>query len=296
MIFNLGSINIDHVYQTSHIVAPGETLGSNSYQRVLGGKGANQSIALARAGVAVNHIGALHANEQEVIEQLQSDGINCQYIQLSSTPSGHAIIQVSSDGENAIVLYPGANHTIDMKTLSAALQKAASDDWLLTQNETNAVPEAMALAKKMGLKVAFNPAPMTDDVRGYNHADIDLLVVNEVEAEQLSGVVDHESIISYFNTDWPDTDVILTQGAQGVTWLSKGQRVFVPSEKVDVVDTTAAGDTFVGYFLSQYSQGIAVETALKISCKAAAITVTKLGASSAIPDIKSVTSDQQLSL
>ena len=120
-------------------------------------------------------------------------------------------------------------------------------------------------------------------------------MVNEVEAEQLSGLVDIESIVSYFRTEWPDTDVILTQGAQGVTWLSKGERVFVPAEKVDVIDTTAAGDTFVGYFLSQYSQGIAVETALKISCKAAAITVTKLGASSAIPDITAVTSNQHTS-
>ncbi len=282
-IFNLGSINIDHVYLTPHIVAPGETLGSREYHHVLGGKGANQSIALARAGARVCHIGALNADHENIVQDLSNEGIQTDGILRSQLATGHAIIQVSDDGENAIVLFAGANHDISPAQLKESLSKANSGDWFLTQNETNDVGQAIKTAKAMGLKVAFNPAPMDDTVADISPMLIDLLIVNEIEAMQLSGTSTIEEAEKFFLSEWDDTEVIVTQGSGGVAHLFSGVRTFVEAVKVEVKDTTAAGDTFVGYYLAQRSQLVSTKDALKTACKAAGLTVTRLGASSAIP-------------
>lgn len=288
MIFNLGSINIDHVYLTPHTVAPGETLSSHGYQRVLGGKGANQSIAVARAGAAVCHIGAINASDSDIIEQLAQDGINTTGIHFSELATGHAIIQVTDDGENAIVLFAGANHDITNSSLEKQLVNAQPGDWLLAQNETNHIQPALVLAKQQGLKVAFNPAPMTAAIKNIDPALVDLLIVNEIESEQLTGSANIAKALSFFQQNWPTTEVIITQGSQGVVHSYKGQTTELSAFSVDVVDTTAAGDTFVGYFLAQKSQNKSTSDALINACKAAALTVTQLGASSSIPTLSAV--------
>jgi len=283
-IYNLGSVNIDHVYQVDHFVQPGETMASAAYQQLLGGKGANQSVALAKAGASVKHIGKLSRTDSHYLTMLSDFGVDCEHLTLEQTPSGHAIIQVTPEGENAIVLFGGANQALSASDIEDALADATESDWLLLQNETSALDSAIAIAKKRGLKVAFNPAPMTASVLDLPLEDIDLLIVNEVEGAMLTGFDDKNAILDYCKNQWPDKDIILTLGKQGVCMLTKGEVTEVGAFSVDAVDTTAAGDTFIGFFLAAYSNQMDSKQALQRGCAASAISVTRAGAAQSIPN------------
>jgi ribokinase len=287
-VINFGSINVDHVYQVEHFVQPGETLASSHYQRLLGGKGANQSIALAKAGSDVRHVGKINQEDAPFKQVMIKHNINCKYVSCTETASGHAIIQVTPSGENAIVLFGGANHELTNLDIMQALDNAKSTDWVLTQNETNAVDEILKQAKTKGLKVAFNPAPMTESVKTLPHQYIDLLIVNEVEAQEISGCNKLEQMEDYFRQDWPATEVIITLGKVGVCMLRKDRTITVPAYEVDAIDTTAAGDTFIGFFLSAYSEHCDAKSALTRACAASALAVTQLGAAQSIPDTRQV--------
>lgn len=294
-VFNYGSINVDHIYRISEFVRPGETLASNNYRMMLGGKGANQSIALVKAGVMVQHIGRISDTDEWICRKLQDYGIGAYCLQIVDEPTGHAIIQVTDKGENAILLYGGANQSNSLNNLAEYLSNADSGDWLLLQNECNLTAEALTLAKKQGMTVAFNPAPMTAEVKDMPLDCVDYLIVNELEAQDLV----HSAEIS---TDQPDTlldalhkryphmKIVLTLGDQGVMYKDMEQSVAVAAEKVDAIDTTAAGDTFVGYFIQQSIAGASVKTALEMASKASAITVQTLGASESIPDMQTLLS------
>lgn len=287
-VINLGSINIDHVYQVQNFVQPGETLSSTGYQSTLGGKGANQSIALAKAGAEVRHVGKLHHSDAGYKDLMTDYGVDGQLIELGQEASGHAIIQVAASGENAIVLFGGANLRLTKQDISLALSGARQGDWLLTQNETSCVSEALQAAKDKGLRVAFNPAPMTDAVKTMPAECVDLLIVNEVEAQELTGCDELESMIEYFRTHWSHAEVLITLGKAGVVMLKHNESIRVDAFVVDAVDTTAAGDTFIGYFLAAYCEGEKPELALKQACAASALAVTKHGAAQSIPFIKDV--------
>ena len=287
-VINFGSINIDHVYQVDHFVQPGETIASSHYQCLLGGKGANQSIALARAGSEVLHVGKINEADVAFKQTMIRDGIDCKHITCTETASGHAIIQVTPSADNAIVLFGGANHEITHKDIMDALDTVKPEDWVLTQNETNNIDQVLAQAKAKGLRVAFNPAPMTESVKHLPHECIDLLIVNEVEAEELSGRKDLDKIEAYFREDWPHAEVLITLGKVGVRMLKKDKTIDVPAFEVDAVDTTAAGDTFIGYFLSAYSNHTDSKTALIRACAASALAVMKLGAAQSIPNEEDV--------
>ena len=287
-IINFGSINIDHVYQVEHFVQPGETLASHQYQQLLGGKGANQSIALAKAGAEVRHVGRIHNNDAHIKQTLIKHGIDCKHVQCSDTPSGHAIIQVTPSAENAIVLFGGANQELDHKSVMAALDGAKSTDWVLTQNETSAIEDVLRQAKAYGLKVAFNPAPMAPQVKQLPSDCIDLLIVNEVEAAEFADTEDLAGIEAYFKTHWAHAEVIITLGKQGVVMLRGEQRIEVPAFVVSAVDTTAAGDTFIGFFLAAYSEHADAKHALQKACAASALAVTVEGAAQSIPELDAV--------
>ncbi|MBU3021573.1 ribokinase [Aestuariibacter sp. A3R04] len=288
-IINFGSINIDHVYQVEHFVKPGETLASTQYKQLLGGKGANQSIALALAGADVKHVGAIHESDAAFKQTLIRKGVDCQYVKCSETPSGHAIIQVAPDGENAIVLFGGANQTINDDTVRQALSNTTSADWVLTQNETSSIAEMFQQAKAKQLKVAFNPAPMNESVKSLPLDCVDLLIVNETEAEAISGQSGTDANIAWFKENWQHGEVILTLGKDGVMMIRKsGEIITVPAFSVEAIDTTAAGDCFIGYFLSAYSQHADAKQALTRGCAASAIAVTREGAAQSIPDQKEV--------
>lgn len=282
-VINFGSINIDHVYQVDHFVQPGETQASKSYQQLLGGKGANQSIALARAGSDVWHVGKINQADAGFKQTMIRENINCKFVSCTDTPTGHAIIQVTPSGENAIVLFGGANQELTEKDIMQALDGAKSSDWVLTQNETSAIDKVLLQAKQKGLKVAFNPAPMTESVKHLPLHCIDLLIVNEVEAEEISGQQNLDEIEAYFRKDWPQAEILITQGKAGVRMLKKEKTIDMPAFDVTAVDTTAAGDTFIGYFLSAYAGHSDSKTALMRACAASALAVTKAGAAQSIP-------------
>ena len=287
-IINFGSINIDHVYQVDHFVQPGETLASTGYQQLLGGKGANQSIALAQAGADVCHVGSIHENDAAFKQALIKKGVDCRGVKCSETPSGHAIIQVTPSGENAIVLFGGANQTITAKTVMQALDGTKPSDWVLTQNETSSIDQVLRQAKEKQLKVAFNPAPMSESVKSLPLECIDLLIVNETEAAALTEKDSLDDIVAVFKEQWSECEVIITLGKAGVMMLKNNDCIKVDAFLVDAVDTTAAGDTFIGYFLSAYSNHTDAKRALIRGCAASAIAVTREGAAQSIPTQKEV--------
>lgn len=286
MLYNYGSINLDHVYRVPHLVRPGETLASHAYQVGLGGKGANQSLALARAGGQVAHWGRLNTRDLWARDLLDEAGVNVEGVLETSGPSGHAIIQVDDQAENSILLFPGANHICGRKELAEMIAGATTGDWLLLQNECSALSDAIELAHQAGLKVAFNPAPMTNSVLDLPLESCDLLFVNQGEAAWLAGVAEDasaEELLTALNARLPECQMVLTLGGDGAWYQFKGQRHFQPANKVDAVDTTAAGDTFIGYYLAAVQEGARVEGCLALAAAAASLGVQREGAAHSIP-------------
>ncbi|MDP2523992.1 ribokinase [Neptunomonas phycophila] len=287
-VYCYGSINIDHVYQVPHWMQPGETLASTHYQRVLGGKGANQSIALARAGACVSHIGRLGAGDEWAKVEIAASGVDCQLIDVTDQPSGHAIIQVDAAGENSILLYGGANQSFTQADLDELFRGLVAGDWLLLQNECSLTGYAMEAAIKRKVRVAFNPSPLSKDITLLPLEQLALLVLNQVEMVQLfpecEGLMSSpEMLMTYIEKQLPDTEVVVTMGSSGAWWCGPAGRFFVNAFDVEVVDTTAAGDTFLGYLLASIVSGLAPQACLHQASAAAALAVQTSGASTSIP-------------
>ena len=283
-IINFGSINIDHVYRVPHLVKPGETLSSLDLVTGLGGKGANQSVAIARAGVSVAHVGRVFKGDTWAVALLASTGVDTDNIALIEGASGHAIIQVDDQGENAIVLHGGANQSFSIADIESALNHNQQARYLLMQNETNLLAEAFELAQAKGIKIVLNPAPMTDNIKDLPLAKLDTLIVNRGEAEALCGAADIDQMTQQMAALAPQTRVVVTLGGDGAMLLANGEVTHINSPSVDVVDTTGAGDTFVGYFLAGVAEGMNDHNALQRACLAGSIAVTRQGAITAIPD------------
>ncbi|MHB0775525.1 ribokinase [Halomonas sp. WWR20] len=286
MLYNYGSINIDHVYRVPHLVRPGETLSSLGYRQVLGGKGANQSLALARAGGHVTHWGRLGQKDRWVLEILASAGVNTTHIELTAEASGHALIQVEDAGENAIILHPGANHGFTDTHRDALMASVEAGDWLLMQNECNAPDKVLRLAAERDMKIAFNPAPLNTNVLRLPLEYCQLLFLNRGEAAALTGNDEHASahgLLDALHDRLPGVELVLTLGHEGVYYQYDSQRIEVSAHKVEAVDTTAAGDTFIGYFMAARQAGNSIETCLCKASTAAALCVQKTGAAPSIP-------------
>lgn len=284
-VWNLGSINADHVYDVAHILAPGETLAATGLTTGLGGKGANMSVACARAGARCVHIGAVGPEGGWAIERLMEYGVDTRCIYKGSDPTGHAIIAVDLAGENTIIVFPGANRAIPRATLDAALSRAQVGDWFLTQNETNLQPEAMALARQMGLHTAYAAAPFDAAAVQAVLPHAEFLILNTVEAEQLRAAT------GLLPAALPVDDVIVTRGADGADWIDNRQRRIqhFPALRVTPVDTTGAGDTFTGYVLAALDRGQPMAQAIGLAMRAGALMVTRRGAADVIPDLSEVT-------
>ncbi len=287
-VYNFGSINIDMIYRVPHLVKPGETLASRSMSTVLGGKGANQSVALARAGTHVQHVGRIGDGDQWASKQMSDAGVDIRGVESVAGPSGHAIIQVDDNGENSIILHGGANQSFDATALEKHLQEATPDDWLLIQNECNGIQTAMDIAAHKGMRIAFNPAPMTPDVAALPLEQCAVLIVNETEAEQLAGTTDPDELLNRLAEKYPQSRLVLTLGAKGAVLHSQAEQFRQQASAVDVVDTTGAGDTFVGYFLAAMISGLDDQECLRRGCAAAALSVTVAGATPSIPDAAAV--------
>ena len=282
-ILNVGSINVDHVYSVEHFVRAGETISGSNYRTFAGGKGFNQSIAQGRAGANVRHIGQIGKDGDWLLRRLEQENIDTKYVKIAETATGHAIIQVVPSGENAIVVYGGANRQLNVSDIHEALPGCSAGDYLLVQNETNLVDQAIQIGSQRNLKVVFNPAPMTADVRNYPLQCVDLFILNETEAEGLTGKTTLEDLRSAMSEQFPQAATVLTLGDKGAVYFDSGRLLRQPAVTVDAVDTTAAGDTFIGYFLAELTQSGDPAKALAIGCRAAAICVTRTGASDSIP-------------
>ncbi len=287
-MINVGSINIDYVYQVDHQVRPGETLAAESYQVFPGGKGLNQSIALAKAGVEVTHVGKIGKDGLWLKQVLHEKGVDTARVQTSAQATGHAMIQVSHSGENAIIIHGGANRDLDSSLITAAISQASDNDFLLLQNETNAVPDIINAGSERGLTLMFNPAPMDDGVLSYPLEKIDWFIVNETEGEALTGRQRSDEILNVIQQRFPRSKTVLTLGSKGLMYADSSHQTIVPAYKIDAVDTTGTGDTFIGFFLAAIARGKELETALREASAASAVCAKCHGASSSIPDLEEV--------
>lgn len=280
---NFGSLNIDYVYQVPHFVQKGETLASNGYTQQAGGKGLNQSIALAKAGGCVYHAGKIGQDGAFLLDLLKEAGVHCEYIACDGSVCGHAMIQVTPAGDNCILLFGGANQEITEAQITQVFQHFDEGDVLLLQNEINHLPEILAQARKKKLRIVWNPSPITEDVFAQSLDQIDVLIVNEVEAQAFSHQHEPQAILSYFATTYPQVTLVLTLGEQGAWFQDQKQRFHQPAFSVKAVDTTAAGDTFLGYFTAVYFTTKDARQALETATKASALAVMKQGACASIP-------------
>lgn len=287
-VINFGSINLDHVYQVPHFVRPGETLDSGDYTQGAGGKGFNQSIALARAGARVRHVGAVGRDGAWLKARLETEGVEVGAVRELDAATGHAIIQVAPSGENAIVLHGGANRRCRAEDVSAAITDCGAGDHFLTQNETSSGLETARLAKRRGLTVWFNPAPMTPEVTLAALESVDWLVLNETEGAALAASADPGTILARLSAALPHAHVVLTLGAAGVAYAAADERLMLRAPRVNVVDTTAAGDTFIGYLIATIASGEPPRHALERAVRAASLSVTRVGAADSIPFAREV--------
>lgn len=278
-IWNFGSINADHFYLVSHIPSAGETISASGLTYGLGGKGANQSVSAAQAGSKTHHIGAVGADGAWAVERLESYGVDVTHVVQVQAPTGHAIINVAEDGENAIVILAGANADQPIDHVLSALAQAAPGDFLMLQNETAHQPEIAKAAKNAGLKVVYSAAPFDAFAVREVMEHLHLLIMNEVEAEQLFAALDT------YIAALPVPHILITKGDAGADWRDNGaaKTFHQPIYRVEVVDTTGAGDTFAGYVVAALDQGISVPNAMKLASAAAALKVTKRGTADAIP-------------
>ena len=286
---NFGSLNRDLVYAVTHAVRPGETLDSARMEEFCGGKGLNQSLALARAGATVFHAGCIGADGAPLLDALQHAGVNTDFVRtLESEATGHAIIQNTADGENCILLFGGANRCITKEQVDSTLAHFESGDMLVLQNEINHIDYLIKAAKQKGMCIALTPAPMQESVKNYPLGEADYILLNETEAKALaasSGSAETGTtyVADKLCAEYPHTRFVFTLGAGGALYAHRQERVFQSAFPATAVDTTAAGDTFTGFFLQSIAGGDSIKEALATAAKAASVCVTRRGAAPSIP-------------
>lgn len=283
-VLSFGSLNIDYVYHVNHIVSKGETISSASLDTIPGGKGLNQSIALAKAGAEVYHAGRVGNEGEYLLAWCRENGVNTDYtIVDSEEKTGHAIIQVDENGQNSIVLFGGSNQRQTKEQINHTISDFQEGDVLLLQNEINHLPYLIEEAYKKEMMIVLNPSPMNEKILDCDLNKVSLFLLNEVEGEQLTGTSDEKEMCDVLREKFPKAKFVLTLGSKGAYYIDQEKKIFQEAYKVLAVDTTAAGDTFTGYFLANILAKESVETCLKMAAKAASIAVTREGASVSIP-------------
>lgn len=283
-ILNIGSLNIDHVYRVDHAVRPGETISAANLQLFCGGKGLNQSIALSKAGAKVYHAGKIGQDGLMLTERLTQSGVNTEYTKVNNeVPTGHAIIQVDTKGQNCIVIFGGANTDITESDIDDILQNFEAGDILLLQNEVSNIEYAIEKAHEKNMKIALNPSPIGNLASSDKLKYVDWFILNEVEGLEITGEEVGRDICIHLVNRFPNCKVVLTLGKQGCLYYDGNTFYEHGIYDVRVVDTTAAGDTFTGYFLACIMENMEIDKALTLASKASSIAVSKAGASDSIP-------------
>ncbi|CAG8665954.1 4352_t:CDS:2 [Funneliformis caledonium] len=329
-VLTFGSINIDEFFEVPHIVSSGETITSSKYSQKAGGKGANQSVALAKAGAFVWHAGKIGRDGTWIKEYMKEFGVKVDHIIISEDqPTGRAFIQISQETrDNSIVLLPGTNHMISLNEASKILDREFGiGDWVIMQNEIGQIGgEILKLCKEKGLTIVFNPAPISENIiTVFSFNLVDYLIVNKLEAFQLYKQISEsncddknisaQDLLTFISNEYQQLiGIIITFGSEGLyAWYRPEHRMFnLPAFKTEVLDTTGAGDTFAGYFITcivrelkcrkndgsipitDVNSSMNLPTAegflnaLKEATVAAGLTVSRLGAMESIPSFSDV--------
>ena len=293
-ILSFGSLNIDYVYSVPHFVKKGETLSAKELNVYTGGKGLNQSIALARAGVETYQAGAIGTDGMFLLEQLKEAGVKTDLVKiLDGVRTGNAIIQNDDEGDNCIVLFGGANQAITKEQVDEAFKDFTNEDYLLIQNEINELSYIVERAKEERMKIILNPSPMNEKIMKLPLDQIDYFILNEIEAMQILEMdkpeeIDGKYIASLLHERFKDATIVLTLGSEGSGCISDDEYVEQSIYKVKAIDTTAAGDTYTGYFIAGILKGKTIKESMDIASKASAIAVTRQGAAPSIPVLEEV--------
>lgn len=281
-------MNADDSIRVRTLPSPGETITALGVSTALGGKGANQAVAAARGGASVRFVGAAGAADGEaVVAAIAAEGIDVEHVQrLEGVPTGRAIVMIDDAAENSIVVLAGANRGFSPDSVAGALAGIAAGELLLLQDEVPAEVNraAAAAARAAGATVIWNaaPAPTSADELVRN---VDLLVVNEHELEAVAALlgvpVDGIDATLAAVAHAIGGDAVCTLGAEGAAYAVDGETGRAPARRVEAVDTTAAGDTFVGYLAA--TAGASFAARLRTALGAGSLTVTKLGSAGSIP-------------
>ena len=282
-VLNIGSLNLDYVYSVDHIIQPGETESTGGRNIFLGGKGINQSMALAKAGADIYHAGLIGSDGEVFIDACEEYGVNHDYIRKIDGATGHTIIQVDKNAQNCILLYGGANQMLTEEFVDEVLAGFEKGDILLLQNEVNQLPYIIDRAYEKGMQIALNPSPFNEKLNAVDMTKISIFLLNEVEGGQITGLTEPDEVLEKMREMFPHAKIGLTLGKDGAKYAEGDNVYYQPIFKVKAVDTTAAGDTFTGYFLAGLIEGMEIPEILKMSAKASSIAVTREGAVPSIP-------------
>ncbi|WP_407434943.1 ribokinase [Treponema sp.] len=287
-VLSFGSLNIDSVYKVDHIVTPGETQLSFEINENCGGKGLNQSIALARAGAEVYHAGMVGNDGDILIKKCLENGVNAEFIKKTKGRSGHTIIQVDKKGNNSIILCGGANRCMTEEFIDEVLSHFESGDFLILQNEINLLDKIIGKAYEHRLQIVLNPSPFDDALFKCDMSKISYFILNEIEGRQMTGKTTPEEILKEILLNYPESKTVLTLGEKGSVYKDKNDFYHQDIFKVKAVDTTAAGDTFTGYFIASLIKGLNIKECLSLAAKASSIAVTRNGALDSIPTLDEI--------
>lgn len=241
-ILNFGSCNIDFVYTLDHVAGVGETLATHKLKTYPGGKGLNQSIAMSRAGAKVYHAGCIGESGEILTEILADNDVCTSFVKHIDGKNGHAIIQVSREGENSIFVYHGSNGMISKEYIDEVLSHFVKGDFLLLQNEINNIDYLIKKANQKQMQIFLNPSPYNEKIAEIDLRLVSYLILNHAEATAISGLSEIDDILQYFLTHYPNLKVMLTLGKDGSVYQDKNQKISHPIFKVHTVDKTAAGD------------------------------------------------------
>lgn len=284
-----GSMNIDRTYSVPHFVQAGETMSAAGMELFCGGKGFNQAISLARAGKEVYMAGAVGTDGGMLLDALAAEGIHDKHIKRTAGPSGHAVIQVDPKGQNCIIILAGSNGEITEADVDAVLEDFEAGDLVILQNEISCVAYILRKAAEKGMIVALNPSPYDERIGTYDMSCVNYLLVNEVEGAGITGCNEPDTIADKLHRTYPTMNVVLTLGSRGAIYCgADGSRVATGIYRTNAVDTTAAGDTFTGYFLARITDSGDARLALRQASIASGISVSRKGAAPSIPALQEV--------
>ena len=282
-VLNFGSLNMDYTFKVDHFVQAGETMSAQSMRVNAGGKGLNQSVALAKAGAETYHAGCVGEGGQMLVDLLREAGVDTTHIMPVDEPQGNAIIQVNTHGQNCIIIYAGSNRCVTKEQVASTFENFGEGDYLLLQNEINCLAEIVDAAAERGMVICLNPSPYDERLRGVDLSKVSLLIVNEVEAAGIAGVSDPESVWEVLHARYPEMALVETLGELGSVAFSGDIRVDQAAFTCEAVDTTGAGDTFTGYLIAKMMEGCSIEESMAWASVASGIAVTRPGAAPSIP-------------